>query len=471
MIKFIKKELKLHAKRIPNAVVATLAIGFIRCASSAIAGDVEASFETLTNLLPGGEISSGATFASDANGMSSDGMVVVGHAASENSPTLDEEAFRWTSSDGMTPLGFLGRTSGTTASFSNGVSGDGTLVVGNATSSIGTQGFYWTQSDGIVGLGVLNIGEQSVALDASYRGAVVVGESGFAFSTAQAFRWTQSGGLEGLGDLDGGATASRAEAISADGSVIVGRGTSAEGEEAFRWTATDGMVGLGDLPGGEYESIAHGVSDDGTVVVGDGQSEGDPAEESSREAFMWTEDEGMVGLGDLEGGSYNSVANAASAHGAVIVGRGTTEEGFTAFRYTDADGMRSIKDILVNDYGIDLTDWRIAIAEDVSGDGRIIVGSAVNPDGVEVAFIATIPLPEGVSEEALGDVDDGGASSNGGSGSGNSESGDNGANDSGGNGGGSSNPAPMGCGVATLTSMMLISFGLCGTKKYRRFAR
>src|SRR5690606_24189691 len=43
---------------------------------------------------------------------------------------------------------------------------------------------------------------------------------------------------------------STANAISADGSVIVGWGNSANGNEAFRRTEADGMVGLGDLEGG-----------------------------------------------------------------------------------------------------------------------------------------------------------------------------------------------------------------------------
>ena len=43
-----------------------------------------------------------------------------------------------------------------------------------------------------------------------------------------------------------------------------------------------GMVGLGDLPGGDFSSIAQDVSDDGSVVVGIGNSA------SGEEAFRWT---------------------------------------------------------------------------------------------------------------------------------------------------------------------------------------
>jgi probable HAF family extracellular repeat protein len=456
-------------------------LGFILSAQSAAAGGAEATFESLGNLRPSGEPGPGATFASEATGVSADGMVVAGFAASENSPSFDNEAFRWTASGGMTALGFLGSSSGATASFANGISGDGLVVVGNATSNVGAQAFRWTQSGGIVGLGVLNPGDQSVALGASAKGAVVVGESGVAFGNSDAFRWTQASGMVGLGDFDGGATLSRAEAVSADGSVVVGHGTTADGEEAFHWTSSGGMVGLGDLPGGDTESKAHGVSNDGAVVVGESQSSGDSDggdDASSREAFMWTDADGITGLGDFEGGEFDSTANAASAHGVVIVGRGTADDGDTAFRYTDADGMRSIQEILVDDFAIDLTDWKLAEANGVSGDGRTIVGLAFNPDGVKVGFVATIPLPDGVSEEALSNVNDGGSSSNGGNDSGNGGSNNGGGGDSGGNGGGDSggngsggnggSSMPTGCGVATATSIMFITLGLCGFKGNRR---
>ena len=44
------------------------------------------------------------------------------------------------------------------------------------------------------------------------------------------------------------------------------------GPEAFRWTAEGGILGLGDLPGGPVFSEGLGVSADGLVVVGKSQS-------------------------------------------------------------------------------------------------------------------------------------------------------------------------------------------------------
>jgi probable HAF family extracellular repeat protein len=75
--------------------------------------------------------------------------------------------------------------------------------------------------------------------------------------------------LTPLGDLPGAPFSSSAYGVSADGSVIVGWGASASGYEAFRWTSEGGMVGLGTtLPDSDSVSFAKGVSGDGSVVVG-----------------------------------------------------------------------------------------------------------------------------------------------------------------------------------------------------------
>ena len=50
--------------------------------------------------------------------------------------------------------------------------------------------------------------------------------------------------------------------------MVVGDSNSANGVEAFRWTAATGMVGLGDLSGGTFLSAALGISGNGLVVVG-----------------------------------------------------------------------------------------------------------------------------------------------------------------------------------------------------------
>ena len=116
--------------------------------------------------------------------------------------------------------------------------------------------------------GLFNSSASGVSAD----GSVIVGKGASDESPSVAFRWTLQTGMIALGalgaDLPGQMTFSRANAVSADGLVVVGWSTSVEGGQAFRWTQDEGMEGLGDLPGGAFGSEAYAVSADGSVVVG-----------------------------------------------------------------------------------------------------------------------------------------------------------------------------------------------------------
>jgi uncharacterized membrane protein len=128
--------------------------------------------------------------------------------------------------------------------------------------------------------------------------------------------------------------------VSADGSVVVGWGRSQSGGfrldlEAFRWTSDSGMVRLGDLPGGLFESFAFDASGDGSIVVGYGTSDTDT------EAFLWTSDGGMKRLWDVllsqgidraaDGWTNLTAASGISADGNTIVGWGTRNANTEAF--------------------------------------------------------------------------------------------------------------------------------------------
>lgn len=72
----------------------------------------------------------------------------------------------------------------------------------------------------------------------------------------------------GLGDLPGGDFYSGANDVSADGSIVVGYsrvGVGAGAIEAFRWTRNTGMVGLGTLG---KATTATRISDDGSTIIG-----------------------------------------------------------------------------------------------------------------------------------------------------------------------------------------------------------
>jgi len=165
--------------------------------------------------------------------------------------------------------------------------------------------------------------------------------------------------LVGLGILPG-AMDSEGFAVSADGRTVVGTNTLPSGSQAFRWTATEGMVGLGDLDGGVVSSGAFGVSGDGSVVVGVGSTA------TGTEAFRWESSTGMVALGGLPGHRRASVAFAISADGRTIVGSSDTTTGVEAFRWTAAEGMVGIGDLAGGN--------NESVARGVSADGSDIVG-------------------------------------------------------------------------------------------------
>jgi probable HAF family extracellular repeat protein len=157
------------------------------------------------------------------------------------------------------------------------------------------------------------------------------------------------------------------------------------------------MVGLGDLPEGGNSSHFRAVSSDGSVAVGFGQSA------SGGEATRWTEETGMVGLGDVPGGLSYSDAYDVSADGSIVVGLARVADNtYTAFIWNAVDGMRDLKSVLTDDYGLDLTGWELRTATAISDDGRVIVGSGLNPDGRLEAWKATIPEPATLGMLALG---------------------------------------------------------------------
>ncbi|MDB9423458.1 PEP-CTERM sorting domain-containing protein [Microcystis aeruginosa CS-564/01] len=167
----------------------------------------------------------------------------------------------------------------------------------------------------------------STANGISADGSVVVGVSNSA-NGDEAFRWTQATGMVGLGTLPGGAFASIAYGVSADGSVVVGTTNGSNFGQAFRWTQATGMVGLGELAG-DNNSIAYGVSGDGSVVVGYGNSA------NGDEAFIWNGTQGMRSLKQVLTNDYGlnltswtlKYATAISADGLTIVGFGTNPSG------------------------------------------------------------------------------------------------------------------------------------------------
>lgn len=195
--------------------------------------------------------------------------------------------------------------------------------------------------------------------------------------------------------------------VSDDGSTVVGYGSSLyvfedpeEPPEVIYPRGSvwpDGGTVPFELPpmpnpwNGGLEATA--VSADGSVVVGSGPAF-NPSGGFANHSFRWTADTGVVDLGTIPGRPNASIyAMDCSADGNTIVGHfndggvGTWE----AFVWTQADGFRSLRDILA--------DAGVIIPEDVrlretytSNDGRVIAGWAyVMSENRYYGYVATLP--------------------------------------------------------------------------------
>jgi probable HAF family extracellular repeat protein len=357
-------------------------------------GRAQPTFQGLGDL-PGGD------FYSEANAVSGDGTVVFGSSNAGDIHGL--RAFRWERAAGMValPLAVFPWVGGSQGRATN---ADGSVLVGSAnifdsTTPFLGRAFRWQEETGVTLLfdPADDLPTNSGALSVSGDGSIVVGGMELDKITAAfgAFYWTEATGVVHLGLLPGSPPSgtSLAEAISANGLVIAGRATSAtpDGVEAFLWTQETGMTPCGDLVGGPLYSSFLALSQDGSVAAGIGSSV--LSQNPFRfEALRYTAKDGMIGLGDLPGGTFDSWALAISGDGSVIVGSGDTDIGRAAFIWDAEHGMRNLQQVLIDEYGLgsQLSGWILRRARGISADGRTIVGVGRNPQGRSEAWVATL---------------------------------------------------------------------------------
>jgi len=120
---------------------------------------------------------------------------------------------------------------------------------------------------------------------------------------------------------------------------------------------------LGHLPGAELrQSFAGGVSDDGRIVVGMSNSGS-----LTEEAFVWTEETGMEGLGTAFDDDERSVAYSINGDGSLIVGGTVGVRVYTAVRWLPFTGIRPVSPPAQFEYAKSF--------RDASRDGSTLVGS------------------------------------------------------------------------------------------------
>lgn len=126
----------------------------------------------------------------------------------------------------------------------------------------------------------------------------------------------------------------------------------------------------------DAESYAHGISDDGSIVVGESVTDQVAGGTEVNEAFMWTQQAGMIGLGHLDtlsGNPKRSVARGISSDGSIVVGHsywvggGPTDD--RAFVWISSEGMVALPIISTGEE---------SFALEVSDNGGVIVGQVGN---------------------------------------------------------------------------------------------
>lgn len=155
----------------------------------------------------------------------------------------------------------------------------GAALKGSDVNGATNHAFRWTPGSGLEDLG-LTTGTQSIAIAISGDGNVVVGEATDASGFWRAFRWTSATGMQDIGTLGG--PESVAYAASQDGSVIVGTSLNSslsDSNDAFIWTASTGMLSLRSVLDSDgvhsadnwvRVTSATGISADGTIITGFG---------------------------------------------------------------------------------------------------------------------------------------------------------------------------------------------------------
>jgi hypothetical protein len=126
----------------------------------------------------------------------------------------------------------------------------------------------------------------------------------------------------------------------------------------------------------------------------------------NNESRRWTADTGMVGI-DVVPGTIGSVAWAVSADRSAIVGGGIGGFPEGAMIWDEINGMLLFKDVLENDFGIDLTGWKLREAYGVSADGLFYVGVGENPMSDTEGWIANVrqcTVPASAAGGIVGDA-------------------------------------------------------------------
>ena len=293
------------------------------------------------------------------------------------------------------PLGYL--DSSGSVSEANAISRDGTKIVGYSTANLTANQSVWWTTSGIMRLSGQQDWYANNAWDVSAEGNVIVGERSFG-GTEEAFYWTPATQLQ-LVPFPETLRASTARGVTGSGQVIVGTATVVDiidthSYKAFRWDRSQAAaVYLPVYSRTISNCFALAISDDGRRVVGAVQTS-----LSTYAAARW-DDGGTPVLFSKAADTVVAVtANAISPDGSIIVGSGlnTANSQGVAFKWTAADGVVALPNPTTGYYAI-----VGATANDISGDGRVVVGYGENAAGNQEAIFWVDGQPFRVADVAF----------------------------------------------------------------------
>lgn len=346
--------------------------------------------------------------SSVATGVSPDGKVVVGYRYWGTVPDR-ERSFRWREHQAPQGLGWI---DGAVDLVISDLSRNGNSIVGAAYMADGRiLPVRWHEGNKLGTLeGFDLVGPNGAATGISDKGDVICGvsswDNGDGTFQISAVRWDRFGTSLLLPSAP--QTMTQASAVSGDGKVFVG---FAGQEKAARWVNGQAQF-LGGLDSSNRAG-ATATNYDGSVVVGrsanrimfNGEDIG------LYEAFYWKAGVMQpIGYLPTEGGLFpESYATAVTDDGNLVVGDsykrlipqspsgGTIQ--YAPFVWDPAHGIRDLQQLLTTKYGLApaLQGWTLLDAEDVSANGEVIVGSALNPAGrVEAIVLRLSTRPDRV---------------------------------------------------------------------------
>ena len=299
-------------------------------------------------------------------GMNSDGTKIVGTGSGG-------QALLWTEEDGIQNLG---------DGEAWGISENGKIIGEMVNGDGKTEAALW-ENDSWTFLGNVEGGSScdnflSSGLEISSDGSKAVG-MGWINCSTEAFYWTASTGIVGLGQYGG--NSEKAQAVSGNGNLIGGWNQNSSGTRRSCIWDTQGNITFIGSPAGSETGEVTAITNDGSIVVGFGSGTGG----NHTEGYIWTEEDGMTGLGvPPNSAMFNRSQALDMSENNIVIGQ-YLYQGMTQYKaciYTEETGeFVNLQDYLVELGMTGLDDWDLMRGLTISDDGTVMAGMGNGPDG------------------------------------------------------------------------------------------